>query len=71
MNNHRKEKQTSLRDMANEVIVNLDKEIHLCKICGEKMYAEQCFAHKEKTGHNEFRPCFEDSNQQLNGGSEK
>jgi len=45
-------------------------KMHLCKICGQKMFEETCRIHSEKTGHNDFKPLFE-NNQQLKGGSEK
>jgi hypothetical protein len=45
-------------------------EIHLCKICGQKMSQKECIAHKEETGHDNFKPS-QNNIQQLKGGSGK
>jgi len=31
------------------------REVHVCKICGQKLFADMCQFHRDKTGHEEFR----------------
>jgi uncharacterized protein YlaI len=45
-------------------------EMHICKICGQKIEAKLCANHLEETGHDEFKPV-SNCDQQLKGGSEK
>jgi hypothetical protein len=60
MNETKIEIQTSLKELLNKIEANLGKEVHVCKICGIKMSPEACMFHQEKTGHNEFKPDFND-----------
>jgi hypothetical protein len=60
----------NLKESLNEIEVKLEKEIHMCKICGLEMSPEMCIFHKENTGHNDFRPVFK-ADQELKGDAEK
>lgn len=58
-------------EQAIERTLNIEEklDIQMCKACGEQMEERLCREHMQKTGHDEFRPIFD--NQNMKGGIKK
>ncbi len=53
----KKREETEIKELVDALasIKEETREVHVCKICGQRLFADMCQFHKEKTGHNEFR----------------
>ena len=55
--NKREEKKMKKLVDALTSIKEETREVHVCKICGQRLFADMYQFHRDKTGHNEFRPA--------------